>query len=54
MEIKPTRIVKGQGLAKLLAGSNCKSLGINFINTCSDDHQAEFFDKNPQDIPPLE
>jgi hypothetical protein len=27
LEIKPTKLVKGQGLEKLLAESNCKSLG---------------------------
>jgi hypothetical protein len=32
LEIKPTKLIKGQGLAKLLAESNCKALGINFIN----------------------
>jgi hypothetical protein len=32
LEIKPTKLVKGQGLARLLAESNCKSLGVNFIN----------------------
>jgi hypothetical protein len=26
MEIKPTKLVKGQGLAKMIAGSNCRSL----------------------------
>jgi hypothetical protein len=36
LEIKPTKLVKGQGLAKLLAESNCKSLGVNFINTFSE------------------
>jgi hypothetical protein len=29
VEIKPTKLVKGQGLAKLLAESNFKALGIN-------------------------
>jgi hypothetical protein len=29
LEVKPTKIIKGQGLAKLLAESNLKSLGIN-------------------------
>jgi len=29
--IKTTKLVKGQGLAKLLAESNCKVLGINSI-----------------------
>jgi hypothetical protein len=27
LEIKPTKLVKGQGLAKLLVESNCKGLG---------------------------
>jgi hypothetical protein len=29
LEVKPTKIIKGQGLAKLLAESNLKALGIN-------------------------
>ena len=29
LEVKPTKLVKGQGLAKLLAKSNFKALGIN-------------------------
>jgi hypothetical protein len=37
LEIKPTKLVKDQGLAKLLAESNCKSLGVNFINDYSVD-----------------
>jgi hypothetical protein len=36
LEIRPTKLVKGQGLARLLAESNCKALGVNFINTCSE------------------
>jgi hypothetical protein len=36
LEIKPTKLVKGQGLSKLLVESNCKSLGVNFFNTCSE------------------
>jgi hypothetical protein len=35
LEIKPTKLVKGQGLAKLLAEYNCRALRVNFINTCS-------------------
>jgi hypothetical protein len=35
LEINPTKLVKGQGLAKLLAESNCKSLGVKFIDDCS-------------------
>jgi hypothetical protein len=49
LEIKPTKLVKGQGLARLLAESNCKSLGVNFINTFSEDQQAELPNKSPQD-----
>jgi hypothetical protein len=32
VEIKPTKLVKGQGLAKLLAKENCKLLEINFVS----------------------
>jgi hypothetical protein len=35
LEIKTTKIVKGQGLSKLLVESNYKSLGVKFINTFS-------------------
>ena len=31
LEMKPTKLVKGQGLARLLAESNCKALGVNFM-----------------------
>jgi hypothetical protein len=53
LEIKPTKIVKGQGLAKLLAESNCKYLGVDFINTCSENQLAEAFDVSLWDNPPL-
>jgi ribonuclease HI len=43
LEIKPTKLIKGQGLAKLLAESNCKALGINYIN-----EQAESSSKDSQ------
>jgi hypothetical protein len=33
MEIKPTKLVKGQGLAKILDESNCKVLGMNELST---------------------
>ena len=29
VEIKPTKLAKGQGLAKLLTESNCQALGLN-------------------------
>jgi hypothetical protein len=53
LEIKPTKLVKGQGLARMLAECNCKSLGFNFINTCSGNQQVELSDKGPQVNPPL-
>jgi hypothetical protein len=31
LEIKPTNLIKGKGLAKLMAQTNCELLGINFI-----------------------
>ena len=31
IEIKPTKLVKGQGLAKMMTNSNCESLQINFL-----------------------
>ena len=36
IEIKPTKLVKGQGLAKLMAQSNHEALGINFLEPCTD------------------
>lgn len=36
LEIKPTKLVKGQGLAKLMAQSNCEVLGVNFFALCSE------------------
>ena len=36
LEINPTKLVKGQGLAKLMAGANyCESLKINFLYNVS-------------------
>ena len=35
LEIRTTKIVKGQGLAKLMAQSNCEVLGVNFFDVCS-------------------
>jgi hypothetical protein len=35
LEIKPTKLIKGIGLAQLLVESNCKALGVTFINTYS-------------------
>jgi hypothetical protein len=41
LKIKPTKLVKGQGLAKLLDESNCEALGVSFINTRLGSQQAE-------------
>jgi hypothetical protein len=46
-EIKPTKLFKGQGLAKMLSEYNYKSLGVKFINTCSGNQQAEASDQIP-------
>ena len=32
LDIKPTKLIKGQGLAKLLVESNFQALGINHVN----------------------
>jgi hypothetical protein len=37
----------------MLAESNCRVLGVNFINTCSEIQQAEVFDGSSPDSPPL-
>jgi hypothetical protein len=53
LEIKPTELVKGQGLAKLLVDSNCKALGVNFIRAYSENQQAKLSHSDPQVSPPL-
>jgi hypothetical protein len=53
LEIKPAKLVKGQGLAKLLVESNCSTLGVNFINSCSENQQAKLTDKGSQVTPAL-
>ena len=35
IEIKPTKLVKGQGLVKLMAQSNHEALGINSFESCT-------------------
>ena len=36
IEIKPTKLIKGQGLSRLMAESNCNALDINFIAEVDD------------------
>ena len=40
VEIKPTKLVKGQGLAKLLAEENCKLLEINLVSVNAENIQS--------------
>ena len=39
MEIKPTKLIKGQGLAKQMVESNCHALDINFIAQLDDQEE---------------
>ena len=32
IEIKPTKLIKGQGLVKMMTNSNCESLQFNFLS----------------------
>jgi hypothetical protein len=41
LEIKPTKLIKGQGLAKMMTQTNCELLGINFIADLSSDSEEE-------------
>jgi hypothetical protein len=53
LEIKPTKLVKGHGLTKLLAESNCSTMGVNFIHSYLENKQAELTDKDSQVTPAL-
>jgi hypothetical protein len=53
LEIRPTKLIKGQGLAKLLAEANCPALGTSFINECSGIQQDQLSNIDPQKEPPL-
>jgi hypothetical protein len=53
LEINPTKMVKGKGLARLLAESNCKYLGVNFMGTNFDNHHSEFQNNNQKLNPKL-
>jgi hypothetical protein len=49
LEIKSTRLVKGEGLAKLLVESNCEELGVNFMNIDSKNQQDEIIGEDSHD-----
>jgi hypothetical protein len=51
LEMKPTKLVKGQGLARLMTESNCKALGVNFMNLNSKNQQTDIYVKS-SDISP--
>jgi hypothetical protein len=53
LEINPTKLVKGQGLAKLLDESNCRALGVSLINACSGTQQVDSPSQSSQDDLPL-
>jgi hypothetical protein len=53
LEIKPTKLVKGQGLVRLLDESNWKYLGVNLMTINSKNHQVEIVDKRSHDSPNL-
>ena len=41
IELKPTKLVRGQGLAQFMAEENCRMLDINLLSTRSEDGQIE-------------
>jgi hypothetical protein len=41
LEIKPTKLIKGQGLAQIMTQSNFELLGVNFIVDLSQDIEEE-------------
>jgi hypothetical protein len=41
LEMKPTKLVKGKGLSRLLDESNWKALGINFMNLNSENQEID-------------
>eukprot|EP00253_Pinus_taeda_P018987 PITA_18987 len=40
IKLKSTKLVRGQGLARLMTGDNCRLLDVNLININSEDSQA--------------
>jgi hypothetical protein len=48
LEIKPTKLVKGTGLAKFLAKSNYKALGVSLISSFLENQQADLPSKSSQ------
>ena len=42
LEIKPTKLIKGKGFAKIMAQSNLRALDINIITTMLEDEEEVF------------
>jgi hypothetical protein len=53
IEMKPTKLVKGQCLDRLLSESNSKTLGVNFMNLNSEYQQADISVKSSHISPNL-
>ena len=56
IEVKPTKLVKGLGLDKLMAKENCELMGIKFTCIKSSKVQtvvAAEVDQDQNDIPPV-
>ena len=56
IEVKPTNLVKGLGLAKLMAKENCELMGINFTGVKLAKFQtvvATEVNQDQNDIPPV-
>jgi hypothetical protein len=45
LEMKPIKLVKGKGLARLFSESNCRDLGVNFMNINSKNQHVDLADK---------
>jgi hypothetical protein len=48
LEMKLTKLVKGQCLARLLVESNCKEMGVNFMNANVVNQQTDIPNNNLQ------
>jgi hypothetical protein len=53
LEMNPTKLVKGHGLARLLAESIFKALGVNFMNLNLENQKVDFADKSSHISPNL-
>jgi hypothetical protein len=50
LKIKPTKLIKGQGLAKLLAESNLRALDINCLQECEEDMNINKLDERTNEV----